>query len=55
MSMVNEFCVEWCFLVQIVHKHDVLYVTSELNKIACFAPSLPITTHHQHHHHCANV
>ena len=44
MSRANEFRVEFCFLVQIVRKHGVLYVTSEYKKIACFAPSPPITT-----------
>ena len=43
MLRANEFCVEWCFPVKIVHNHGVPYVTNELKKIACFAPSPSIT------------
>ena len=32
------------FPVQIIYKHGVMYVTSELKKIACFTPSPPTTT-----------
>ena len=41
MLKAYEFCVEWCFPVQIVHKHGVLYVKSELEKIACIANHNP--------------
>ena len=41
MSKANEFCVEWCFPLQSAYKHGVLYFTSELKKIACFASHHP--------------
>ena len=41
MLKANEFCVEWCFPFQIVHKHGLLYFTSELKKITCFALRQP--------------
>ena len=44
MLGANEFYIERCFTVQIVHKHGVMYVTSELKKMACIATSPPTTT-----------
>ena len=41
MSKAYEFCVEWCFPVQIVRKHGVLWVKSELEIIACIANHHP--------------